>query len=267
MRLLTAHSVENDPESAPAVGRPHKRVHWRLPTSKRSRPGVLDATRAELVRGIEGREGSLWMRIERNAIVAGYAIDCALHRERSFRSDGAESLLALSVALLYLADVRSGFIGRPRPEGGSWHRYKLRDLAQLAFGGQTPADIRRARRALDVMVSLGWAYPTKQVRRYAGAEKYRSEPAVRRLNMTRICEMTGTGWLLKRDRMHAESTRGPGTAAFEDTKRGRNKHRPQRPSVGTVGDAARTVRRATADPPPRRAPGAQHIADILALLK
>ncbi|CEE18888.1 hypothetical protein XAC3824_1530001 [Xanthomonas citri pv. citri] len=42
------------------------------------------------------------MRISRNVIVAGYALDKALTRVRALRKDGAESLLAMSVALLYL---------------------------------------------------------------------------------------------------------------------------------------------------------------------
>lgn len=106
------------------------------------------------------------MRISRNVIVAGYALDKALTRVRALRKDGAESLLAMSVALLYLADVRTGFVGKPRQGGGPWQRYTLRDLAQLAYGAQTGAELERAKRSIDMMVSLGWAFPTKQVRRH-----------------------------------------------------------------------------------------------------
>ncbi|MBD4060367.1 hypothetical protein GUI06_22140, partial [Xanthomonas citri pv. citri] len=127
------------------------------------RPAVLDATREALVRSLEQRRGSLWMRISRNVIVAGYALDKALTRVRALRKDGAESLLAMSVALLYLADVRTGFVGKPRQGGGPWQRYTLRDLAQLAYGAQTGAELERAKRSIDMMVSLGWAFPTKQV--------------------------------------------------------------------------------------------------------
>ncbi len=109
------------PEPTATSGRPHKRVHWRQPkppSGKKRRPAVLDATRDGLVRGLEQRQGSLWMRISRNVIVAGYALDKALTRVRALRKDGAESLLAMSVALLYLADVRTGFVGKPRQGGG-----------------------------------------------------------------------------------------------------------------------------------------------------
>jgi len=180
------------PQPTAPSGRPHKRVHWRQPPAgKKRRPGVLDAARAELVRGLGQRRGSLWMRISRNVIVAGYALEKALTRVRALRSDGADSLLAMSVALLYLTDVRTGFVGKPAQSGGRWQRYTLHDLAQLAYGGQAEAEIRRARRSLDMMVSLGWAFPTKQVRRHKtdaqGGDLWRSEPAVRRLNLQRLC--------------------------------------------------------------------------------
>jgi len=151
------------------AGRAHKRVQWSRPASGKRRPGVFDATRAELV-------GGIWFRICRNVIIAGYPIARALQRVRALRADGAESLLAMVVALLYLTDVRTGFVVKPREGGGRWHRYTLRDLAQLAFKGQGEADLRRARRALDMMVSLGWAFPTKQVRRHAGGGCAAAQP-------------------------------------------------------------------------------------------
>lgn len=102
----------------------------------------------------------------------------------------------------YLADVRTGFVGKPRQGGGRWQRYTLHDLAQLAYGGQTDAELRRARRSLDMMVSLGWAFPTKQVRRHKkdanGGDLWCSEAGVRRINFQRLCDMVGTSWLLSR---------------------------------------------------------------------
>lgn len=266
MAALKADSTGHESEPA-GKGGPHKRVRWRRPSGGKRRPGVLDATRAELVRGLEQRQGSVWMRINRIVIVAGYPIARALERVRALRADGAESLLALAVALLYLADVRSGFVGKPRSGGGRFERYTLRDLAQLAYGAQGEAELRRARRALDMMVSLGWAYPTKQVRRHSktadGQDLWRSEAAVRRLNLQRLCDMTGTRWLLKRDRMHADRTRGEGTASFEEARQ-----RPQEPHSGrSVGDAVRNTPPATGDPPTGTKSGPQHIANILTLLK
>jgi hypothetical protein len=117
-----------------------------------------------------------------------------------------------------------------------------------------------------MMVSLGWAYPTKQVRRHTDAETWRSEPAVRRLNLQRLCDMTGTGWLLKRDRMHADRARGDGTASFEDARQRRQ--RPQEPRSGrSAGNAVRSAPPATGDPPAGTKSGPQHIADIFTLLK
>lgn len=245
--------------------RGHKRVRWRTPAGGKKRPGVLDATRAELVRGLEQRQGSIWLRVSRAVIVAGYPLAHALDRIRALRMDGAESLLAMTVALLYLADVRTGYIGKPRPGGGPWQRYTLQDLAQLAFGSQSEADIRRARRALDMMASLGWAYATKQVRRYTGDETWRSEPGVRRLNLQILCTIAGTGWLLKRDREYADRTRGDSTASL-GAGRQRQQQRQQAPE--TPAQASPTAKRppATGDPPARSS-GAQAIAAILDLLK
>jgi len=227
--LHTAHAggTQTPPTKA------HKRVSWRMPAGKR-RPGVLDATRAALVRALEGRQGALWARIRTAAPIAGYAAARALDRQRGLRGDGGESLLAMAVALLYAADVRSGYIGCPRPERGHWKRYTLTDLAQLAFGAQGEADIRRARRAIAVMIGLGWAYPTRQVRRYAvgeGGDSYTSEPAIRRLNLARLCEMAGTTWLLRRDRAHADRTKGAHRAALQAVVQRRPAARPQAAST------------------------------------
>ncbi|CEH49370.1 conserved hypothetical protein [Xanthomonas citri pv. citri] len=118
-----------------------------------------------------------------------------------------------------------------------------------------------------MMVSLGWAYPPKQVRRHStdveGRNLWRSEAAVRRLNLQRLCDMTGTSWLLKRDRMHADQVRGQGTASFVDAQQRREEASRGR----SVGKAARAAPPATGDPPVASKNGTQHIADILTLLK
>jgi hypothetical protein len=212
-------------------------VTWRRPKPAKGKawPGVLDATRAELVRGIEQRHGPLFHRIARVVIVAGYSLDRALHRVRALRSDGAASLLAMATALLYCADIRSGFIGKPREGGGPWHRYSLADLAQMAYGAQTDAEIRRASRALDMMVSLGWAFPTKMTRDYDEAKgKWVGFPGVRRLNLERLCKATGTDWLLKRDRVHLDATKGNNVVSLRDADR--------RQQAGYQADQAQTKR-------------------------
>ncbi|MBV6816245.1 hypothetical protein ACE15N_23480 (plasmid) [Xanthomonas campestris pv. passiflorae] len=258
------------PEPTAPSGRPHKRVHWRQPkplTGKKRRPGVLDATRHGLVRALEERKGA-WKRISHNVIVAGYALDKALTRVRGLRKDGADSLLAMAVALLYLADVRTGFVGKPRQGGGPWQRYTLPDLAQLAYGGQSDAEQRRARRSLDMMVSLGWAFPTKQVRRHTkdaeGGDLWCSEAGVRRLNFQRLCDMVGTSRLLKRDRKHADQARGTGVASFTQTQVRRQPAQEPRTTPRT-GDARPAAHRATGDPPGSAQSAVRHISDILAL--
>ncbi|MBO9768264.1 MULTISPECIES: hypothetical protein [Xanthomonas] len=258
------------PEPTAHSGRPHKRVHWRQPkplAGKKRRPGVLDATRAGLVRALEERKGA-WKRIRHNVIVAGYALDKALTRVRGLRKDGADSLLAMAVALLYLADVRTGFVGKPRQGGGPWQRYTLPDLAQLAYGGQSDAEQRRARRSLDMMVSLGWAFPTKQVWRHTkdaeGGDLWCSEAGVRRLNFQRLCDMVGTSRLLKRDRKHADQARGTGVASFTQAHARRQPAREPRTAPRT-GAARPAAHRATGDPPGGAQSAVQHISDILAL--
>lgn len=253
---------ELTPVAAPRGGA-HKRVRWRKPASGKRRPGVLDATRAELVRGLELRQGSLWLRVCRAVSIAGYSAEHALHRVRALRSDGAESLLAMTVALLYLADVRTGFVGRPRANGGPWERYTLHDLSQLAYGGQSPADLRRARRSLDMMVSLGWASPTKQTRRHIGDGQFRSDAGVRRISFDRICQLTGTAWLLSRDRQHADRTRGVGTVdlgARRNKRRGRGAARTEGPQIAPqsltdlLADRGENVEARNAPPEPAGPP-------------
>ena len=259
--ILDASSIH--PEK---ISRSHRRVRWRVPSGGKRRPGVLDATRVQLVRSLEQREGSVWLRISRAVAVAGYPIERAVNRVRALRSDGAESLLAMVVALLYLADVRTGFIGKPRAERGPWQRYTLPDLAQLAYGAQSEAELRRARRSLDMLVSIGWAFPSKQVRRYAEDGNFRSEPAVRRLNLQRLCEMTGTTWLLTRDRQHADRARGNGSASFEP---GRQRPKERHQERVTRSDAVRAHEqrsRSTGDPPSQSSGPLQHVAHILDLL-
>ncbi|EFF43078.1 hypothetical protein [Xanthomonas citri] len=259
------------PEPTAPSGRPHKRVHWRQPkppAGKKRRPGVLDATRDGLVRALEKRQGSLWMRIRYTAIVAGYRMDKARTRVRALRSDACESLLAMSVALLYLSDVRTGFIGKPAHDGGRWDRYTLPDLAQLAYGGQTGAELKRAQHALDTMVSLGWAFPTKQVRRHKkdaeGGDLWCSEAGVRRLNFQRLCDMVGTSWLLKRDRKHADQARGTGVASFTQAQARRQPAQESR-TTSRRRDTRPAAHRATGDPPGDAQSAVRHISDILAL--
>lgn len=231
-------------------GNAHRRVHWRPVKPKRGKrwPGVIPATVGGFVRALESHLGPLWDYARRNAVIAGYPLERAFSRCRGLREDGAESLLAVAVALLYLADIRSGFIGRPAG-GGPWHRYTLRDIAQLAFGSQADADLRRARRALDVLISLRFAFPTRQVRRHIDGEGFRSAPGVRRLNLDRICRLTGTLWLLKRDRIEADRRKGDGVAVLPAAPRV-DKTAPL-PALEAAARSRRERPGTTGDPPDR----------------
>lgn len=199
--------------AAQGVRRLHKRVEPRLLPGLHRMPGVIGLTCKQLARTFDMRVGALWMRIRHAMIVSGYPMARALERVRAVRSDYAETLHAVAVALLQHADIRTGFIGLPPRNGGGWERLTLRHIAQLAFGSQTPADVRRVQRALDGMLHLGWLFPTTQMRRRQdtvdedGQPIYRSEPAIRRLNLFRMCRMCGTLFLLRRDIRHAEQTK------------------------------------------------------------
>lgn len=196
---------------------PHRRVSPRSPATKSRNakwPEVLRVTKYQLQEALEGRRGLLWARIRRTAIVAGYAwtipdnptgpTRCARWRIRDLRRDGAESLLAMLVALLYCADIRTGFVGRPRDGGGPWERYTLEDLAKFAYNAKDEGSVRRARRAIDVLINLGVAHPNIQVNRYdEEVHAVRGEPAVRRLNWALLCELTNTTWYLKKAQEHA----------------------------------------------------------------
>jgi hypothetical protein len=189
------------------------------------------------------------------------------------RTDGASSLLALAVALLYLADVRTGYVGKPREGGGPWKRYTIQDLSQLAFGMQTAAAVRRARRALVVMVSLGWCFPTKQIRIFKEEnESFRSEAGVRRLNLDRLCRLAGTGHLLKKDRQYADAKRGADNIVSRDmfARQQREKRKAEREAntartSSAPADIFAQIPPSTGDPP-ENSIGA-HIAKIVEILK
>lgn len=237
------------------AGKPHRRVRWHKPPGKR--PGVIGMTTAYLVAALERREGDLWQKVGRLAIVAGYARDRQLQRDRALRSDGAASLLAMLAAVLGAADVRSGFVGKPRREGGHWRRYTLADLCQLAYNSQDEATLRRGLRALNVMAHLGWL-ATAQVRQLR-AEGFRSEPGVRHVNWNKLAGDCHTADQLKSDRIKADR------AAGTDREYHPRNYGPKRFHTPTQRDAAIARRQAppaTGDPP-ERAKGVQAIADII----
>ena len=151
---------------------------------------------------------------------------------------------------------------------------RIADLSAMTVWTEvSEADVRRARRALDVLIGLGWAFPTRQVRRHvgtAGAEAFASEPAVRRINFGRLCEMTGTTWLLKRDRAHADRTKGDGLASLQQARQRRDTA-PLPCGADSGGPpAARATPPPTGDPPRQpvaRDTALRHINDILRALR
>lgn len=197
---------------------PHRRVEWQRPvtsTQFRRWPDLLLKTEYQVLQAIESRHGMLWSKISRDAIVAGYAWAptkkdskgrrrCAKHRDRKFRRDGAASFKAMLLTLMYCADVRTGFVGRPRKDGGPWERYTLEDLAWFAFKAKDDSAIRQAARALNVIINLGLADPTIQINRFdEESQLVRGEPAVRRLNWDALCRLTHTTWYLQKAQEHA----------------------------------------------------------------
>ena len=76
--------------------------------------------------------------------------------------------------------------------------------------------------------------------------------------------MTGTSWLLNRDRQHADRTRGPGTASIEDGRQRRQER--QQATSGTSWAAGQRRRPAATGDPPSGSGGAQALANILDLL-
>ena len=186
---------------------PHKRVRYREPLKPKTGkkfPNVIDAVKEPLVIALEERRTSLFHRICLCVCVAGYTLAKSLLRIRRLRADGAESLLAMTVALLYRADLKTGLV-RIKRSTGHVERPDLGYLAELAYQGQEPADKKRAHRALQMMESLGFLYPAKQSKVFCKeSESYRSYPAFRYLNWDRLCQMTGTSHLLKKWRDYVQ---------------------------------------------------------------
>lgn len=191
---------------SPGAPRPHKRVQWKEWAGTKKRPPSLTAIKNKVVYDVENRRGVAWDHIRRHACVGGYSVVRRNKRERTLRSDGAASMLALLTTLLGMVDLKTGFIGSPAAAGagGSWKRFTLKELAKKAFGSDTDADCKRARDAITLMRSLKWIRRARQINLpkepgniQAG---FKGEPAVRWLNMDKLADACGLRWLLKRDR-------------------------------------------------------------------
>lgn len=189
--------------------KPNRRFGWRAPSSGKKRPSVVEATAAAVVRGLEKRLGPLYWRLAAAAPIAGYSAARGVPeaRKRAWRRDGVESVLGMLVALCYSADVRDGFIGKPA-NGKRWKRFDVRDLSQFAYRAKDPATLKRASRALYVLEHLGLIKLVAQVRVQNSDGSWASEPAVRKLNWSKLAEMCGTGWLLSQARQALDRAKG-----------------------------------------------------------
>ena len=227
------------------TSRPHRR-HAPPPRpwqGGKRRPPVIEAACAALARAIRPRmadprdRGPLYHRLADAVIVAGYSGDRILHRVRAWRSDGAESLVAVLTALIRSSDIRSGFVGRPRPLA-PWQRFTVRDLAQFALGAQDRAAIATTGRALRLLAHLGLVRCTEIAVPIGGGE-FRAEPGIRRLNWNRLAEMFGLGWLLARDRAALDRRHGAERSANLPQPRGKTDKAPR--ASGGLGAAFGSV--------------------------
>jgi len=201
------------PSGSDAQTSPHRRhAPPSPPKPGKKRPPLIEAACAALGRAIRPRmadprdRGRLYHRLADAVIVAGYSGERILHRVRAWRADGAESVVAVLMALIRSSDIRSGLVGRPRPMA-PWQRFTVRDLAQFAFGAQDRAAIATTERALRLLTHLGLVRCT-EIAVPTGGGEFRAEPGIRRLNWNRLAEMLGLGWLLARDRAALDRRHG-----------------------------------------------------------
>lgn len=177
---------------------------YRHPQPRRSYgsppPRVLATTIARYCKEFESRSGPLWdyfaQRIPSLYDEQGAAID----RQRSLRSDGADSLLCVIVALLSSMDIRRGFLGRPPiEEEGRWHRRSVLELFGFAFGKpiRGALSLRRIERWLRALAAMK-VITTVQVRvKTAGG--FESQTAIRHVT-DQLFRLAGTFGLLAKER-------------------------------------------------------------------
>jgi len=155
---------------------------------------------ARYTREFESRSGPLWDYFA-SRIPAFYDGEgAALDRQRGLRSDGADSLLCVIVALLQSMDIRRGFLGRPPLQpGGRWHRRGVRELFGFAFGKPVPGalSIRRMERWLRALASL--KVITTQQMRVDSPRGVKSQTAIRHVT-DQLFRLAGTFGQLAKER-------------------------------------------------------------------
>jgi hypothetical protein len=231
--------------TAAAIGLAYRHPKPRL--TRTPPPRALAVTIARYREDFETRSGPLWDYFAARVPALYDGGD----RRRSLRSDGADSLLCLIVALLQSMDVRSGFLGRPPIEqGGKWHRRSVLELFGFAYGKPVSGalSVRRIERWIRALKALG-ILTTRELKHHLG-DRVRSVTAIRHVT-DRLFELAGTiGQLARERRETAERARAErqarSAANASDSRmdrRGedqgpdgyrRSDPPPARPSVGTA---------------------------------
>lgn len=154
--------------------------------SGKRKPPALRAFAHALGAQLAAGTGPLHRQLALAAPLAGYAgaARSAEHRRRRWRSDGRAAAAGLLALLLARADLMTGAVQRG---------VRIEDVAQ-ALGIQT----RTAERAVAVLRGLG-LIACEQAKTKT-AEGFRSEPARWRIALSRLAELAGLSWLLKKDR-------------------------------------------------------------------
>lgn len=167
-------------------------------------PRVLSVTIERYRRDFESRSGPLWDWFRRRVPALYTDEGRPGDRRRALRTDGADSLLCVIVALLQSMDIRRGFLGRPPIEGESqWHRRSVLELFVFAFGKPVPGalSLRRIERHLRALRELGILI-SHQVRA-KGPGGYESQAAIR-LVTDRLFQLAGTAGQLAKERREAQ---------------------------------------------------------------
>jgi hypothetical protein len=166
-------------------------------------PRVLSTTIARYCREFEARRGPLWDYFSARVPALYDGEGAALGRERGLRSDGADSLLCVIVALLSSMDIRRGFLGRPPVQPGArWHRRGVRELFGFAFGKPVfgALSIRRIERWLRALASLK-VLTTYQLR-VKSPRGFESKTAIRHVT-DQLFRLAGTHGQLAKERHEA----------------------------------------------------------------
>lgn len=184
-------------------------------------PRALALTIARYREDFETRSGPLWDYFAARVPALYEAGGAPGDRRRALRTDGADSLLCVIVALLQSMDLRSGFVGRPPVEQGDpWHRRSVLELFGFAFGKPVPGalSVRRIERWIRALKALG-ILTTRELKRQAG-DQVRSVTAIRHVT-DQLFRIAGTIDQLAKERRELwERLRAQRPALLDRDRRG-----------------------------------------------